>query len=331
MTIQFKCDRCGKTLQVGDNAAGKRAKCPKCDNVVLIPSAPQPTMSGPSSGPPTPPPPPESKPKHEADEWDQLTSSSFTKDTANPYRSPEASLGLPKISLKDYQSTGGAIRNVPADVGSIMNYSVAVWKENLGLLIGASIVIALISGTFGGMGNFMGTFAHRAGLRAVAVFLPILFTGCQMLVNTFLSVGLTQMILKMARRQRTEFADLFGGGEMFVPALGINILFGLATAVGFALCFVPGVIVALLWWPAPLLVIDKKAPVMESFAMARTITANNIGTVIVLWLIGFGVVLLGLAACCVGVIFAGPLVAVMHGVAYLMMSGQIPVNAQVSK
>lgn len=37
MTIQFKCGQCGQTLKVGDNAAGKRAKCPKCQSVVSIP------------------------------------------------------------------------------------------------------------------------------------------------------------------------------------------------------------------------------------------------------------------------------------------------------
>ena len=38
MTIQFTCG-CGRTLQVGEEHAGRRAKCPACGQVVRIPAA----------------------------------------------------------------------------------------------------------------------------------------------------------------------------------------------------------------------------------------------------------------------------------------------------
>jgi len=38
MPITFSCN-CGKTLQVADSAAGKRARCPKCSEVVSVPDA----------------------------------------------------------------------------------------------------------------------------------------------------------------------------------------------------------------------------------------------------------------------------------------------------
>lgn len=37
MTIQFKCDSCGKALKVDDSKAGKRVKCPGCQEVITIP------------------------------------------------------------------------------------------------------------------------------------------------------------------------------------------------------------------------------------------------------------------------------------------------------
>ncbi len=37
--IEFHCKNCGQTLSVSDTHAGKRAKCPKCNNRVSIPEA----------------------------------------------------------------------------------------------------------------------------------------------------------------------------------------------------------------------------------------------------------------------------------------------------
>ena len=44
MTIRFKCE-CGEPLRAPESFAGKKAKCPKCGNVVLVPS-PSSVISG---------------------------------------------------------------------------------------------------------------------------------------------------------------------------------------------------------------------------------------------------------------------------------------------
>jgi predicted RNA-binding Zn-ribbon protein involved in translation (DUF1610 family) len=41
MPIKVTCSSCGKTLNAPDDAAGKRAKCPGCGNVITVPSAVQ--------------------------------------------------------------------------------------------------------------------------------------------------------------------------------------------------------------------------------------------------------------------------------------------------
>ncbi|MEQ8790554.1 MAG: hypothetical protein RIC55_29930 [Pirellulaceae bacterium] len=71
MPIDFRCTHCGKLLRVGDDAAGKKSRCPDCGNIQDIPAgstpespaAPQrpipPSQSGFTSegfGSPSPPP-----------------------------------------------------------------------------------------------------------------------------------------------------------------------------------------------------------------------------------------------------------------------------------
>jgi hypothetical protein len=78
-------------------------------------------------------------------------------------------------------------------------------------------------------------------------------------------------------------------------------------------------------WPAQHLVVDGKCRVMDSFGMAYRLTQGNHLTTFLLILVGMGFSSLGAMACYIGLIFAIPLILVMWNVAYLMMSGQIPV------
>ncbi len=71
MPIDFACSGCNKTLRVGDENAGKQAKCPQCGAVLQVPLS-----SGNSSAAFTPPPPAAGAP-------------SF-----NPYQAPQASAGF---------------------------------------------------------------------------------------------------------------------------------------------------------------------------------------------------------------------------------------------
>ena len=37
--IRFQCDKCGRKLSVHENHAGKKGRCPKCKNVIIVPQA----------------------------------------------------------------------------------------------------------------------------------------------------------------------------------------------------------------------------------------------------------------------------------------------------
>ena len=37
MPIQMNCASCGKTLSAPDTAAGKKAKCPSCGQIMVVP------------------------------------------------------------------------------------------------------------------------------------------------------------------------------------------------------------------------------------------------------------------------------------------------------
>ena len=56
MAIEFRCTKCSKLLRIGDEAAGKQAKCPECGTVSAVPAAgAEPPLQRGSFGPAPPP------------------------------------------------------------------------------------------------------------------------------------------------------------------------------------------------------------------------------------------------------------------------------------
>lgn len=315
MSIEFSCLKCGQQLRVSDESAGKRARCPKCNHINVIPQPDQAEGSSQADVPPEPP-------------YVAAGDSPFAEQQPNPYSAPQTSYESSWGTAAPPTAGDGKIRNVRTDLGSILNYSFALWQQNLGLLVGAFVVIIAVGMVFSYGSQAMAMVLRRGGQQEVAIAVDVLTSIAGQLVQMYLSIGVVQLMLKLARHQRAEFSDVFGGGSRFLPVLGVSILFGLAVFGGLILLIIPGIILALMWWPCYYLVVDGKASVGESFGLARTITQGNMGTTFLVWLLGLGISALGFLVCCVGIIPAAPLVAMLYVVAYLMMSGQIPLQPQ---
>ena len=264
MSIEFSCSQCGQNLRVSDESAGKRAKCPKCGVVNQIPevaptgiddlsnldvnSLPEISVGQPAVG--------------------VGGQSPFGADQANPYSAPQSGYASPFGGAAG-KAVGGKIINVPVDIGSVVNYAVSVWQKNLGLLVGATVVLMAISMALSYGQMAIVAILEQTGQHELAIGLNLLGSFGSQFVQIFLGVGLTQMMLKMARRQRVEFSELFNGGSRFLPTLGVSFLFGLAILGGLFLLIIPAIIFALMWWPVYFLVVDNKSPVMESFGVVR--------------------------------------------------------------
>jgi uncharacterized membrane protein len=158
------------------------------------------------------------------------------------------------------------------------------------------------------------------------------------------------LLIKIVRRQQVSFDQLFSGGRyllkvilagivMFVMFLGAvfvpAVLAGVAVAalrnqpVGGMLILV--VLIALfvfltIYVGARLmqfyfLIIDRDAGVIESIQLAWQITRGKGGTIILVYLMQFVLVVLGILALCVGLVFTIPLSNLLLVVTYLAMVG----------
>jgi hypothetical protein len=289
MPIEFGCSGCRNQLRVADEHAGKDARCPQCGAINRVPDSAS-TFSARRSD--------ETAKKDWAfGEAGQSTAPSpFGAAAINPYAAPQAASYEP-----DYGQQG------PRAVGAetVFNHAFKVWQDNLGLLVGVTVVIAAVSWVFSVfLGMIQFALMQDPNGRDIEPFVRLLGGLTNQAIQLFLGIGEAQIALKLARGQRAEFGDLFGGGKRFLPVVGISILLGLTIVLGYVLLIVPGIILTLMLWPAYYLVLDEKAGIIESFSQAAAITKGNWGNVFVLGLFAFGIMLLGLLAVCIGLIFA---------------------------
>lgn len=325
MSIRFRCAGCQYLLQVPDDAAGKRARCPQCQAVALVPAEsenetatahdPSAAANEPATAPaddeyrlaPGPPP-----PKPAASE--------------NPYQAPSYDYSAP-YSTYQVEAAQGPFRPTTVFYESIFRESWQIFQREMGMVIGVVFVVGLVNGVTEGISNFI----EEEMQGPEAALLLIGFNFVTWLLCTFLEVGQAIILLKIARGQRADFGELFSGGRFLLRALGGEILFGLAVGIACLLLIVPGIFLALMLWPYFLLIVDRDLGVFESFSAAQQITDGNKGTMFLVFLSCIGIVLLGLLALCVGVIFAGPFVSLVSVVAYLMMTGQYQGKAMPGK
>lgn len=321
MAIEFPCPHCDQFLRVGDETAGKTAKCPRCNGLAKIPGGNServettvlPSLFGeaPSQGNPFSDGgdsrPPESKPV--ASEQD-----------LNPYSSPQAA----------YQAPSQLPPVVPQAVGieAILDYSWQLWRQHLVLLTGVTLALFVIPGIIALILFVPQVILAQNGEQRAAYLVWLAAQFLSNLMQLFLSIGEKQIVLKVARGQTAKFSELFGGANLFLPVLGASLLFSLALLLGLAAAIAPGFIVILVWWSSFTFVVDRKSGILESFAQAARISRNNWWTTFVMILISVGIFAIGCFVFCIGILPAAPLISMLWSVAYLMMSGQLSVDGK---
>lgn len=238
MPIEFRCHQCGKLLRVGDETAGKQAKCPSCGSVQAIPAAsPAPEMRG--------PPPlarPASNPFGAPPNAGLGGSPDFQSD--NPYASPPSPMLPPSGPFYDHDRFSGPRSGPPweRDGASISSYF-ATFKETFSspnfmfsdmrregglgapLLYGMAGGVAwgviglvfqlgvqgLLNGAAGGLGGpgagppgFAPGIFLGVGLAAGVILLPL-----ATLIVMFLSAGVFHLMLMMLGAARQPFETTF--------------------------------------------------------------------------------------------------------------------------
>ena len=334
MAIEFSCPHCQKFLSTSEDKAGRSAKCPGCGERVTVPSATAPpaidedwevsteelrrTLPGRSTrrGPAVDSDTDELRERHPC----PMCGESILVAAVKCRHCGE----LLESAWNDEESVQGP-REVTA--GNVFENAWRIFQNHAGLLIGSWVLSTFIQFAF-----YVGVVVLVSLLArgqpqgnppeaAIAlIFLPgmLLF----MLLSMFLTLGQLRLNLNVARGRTASLSDLFSGGPDLLPAIGASLVFMPIYVFGFMLCVLPGIFALMALWPMGFLVVDQRLGPIEALQRAWLITKPNLAAILLMGLIMFGLQLLGVITCYVGMIVTIPLILLMFTVGYLMMSGQ---------
>jgi uncharacterized membrane protein/DNA-directed RNA polymerase subunit M/transcription elongation factor TFIIS len=341
MTIEFHCPYCQKLLKTADDKAGVRANCPGCGQTVMVPDLARETA--------------QADPSYALE---QSAVASRAAADAGPALADEgrAATAPTKVcpmcgetileaatrcrycgeNLVTRQPEGVPTR---IEAGEILSRTWEIYKSNLGLLVGS----VLVTGGVGFIATMVSSFVQNALTIAVAgpgagrpgnnqigagiaiVGLMLIFTFINIAISVYLEAGLHLLLLRVARGQSAEVADVFAGGRFFWRYFWGTLLFQLMMGIGFLLLIIPGIILALMFWPLFYIIVDRDTGVIDALSRAREVTQGNYLVVFLLFLAGMGITLLGIfPGCGFGLLFTIPLSLLLWAVTYCAMSGQLP-------
>ena len=290
MSIKFTCSACQNLLEVPDGNAGKQAKCPACSEVLVVPDVN--AESSEAAKPPAP---------------------------INPYAMSATSLDEPREELPE-----GELSVQPIDVGLSLSAGWEILKANAGVLIGSFVVMIVVSMGFGIFRavteEAVNAFAKPDAM--VVAFIVFTFTLISQIINVWFTIGLIKIFLAVARRQPADISMLLGSSPYVVRGFLGTLLFSVALVVGFVLFIVPGIYIALTYWPFMYFIVDRDCGTIESFQLAAKHAAGNRLSAFCLGLLGICLGFLGILLFCIGWLVTTPWTLMMLAVAYLMMTGQ---------
>jgi uncharacterized membrane protein len=137
-----------------------------------------------------------------------------------------------------------------------------------------------------------------------------------MMVQVFLSLGFTKIILLLVQDKYVEVADMFNNFRLFLSYFVASFLYGIGILAGLFLLVIPGIFVAIRFQFYPYFIIEESessfVALQKSYYLSQNLTLE-------LLLFGIAVVILNLVGVLligIGIIFTYPLTTLATAVVY---------------
>lgn len=171
--------------------------------------------------------------------------------------------------------------------------------QNLGFLI--LMQLGLVAGGL--------VLAFVSSLTIYFIPAGVLFSIGIFLFSSLVTVGVQRVFLKIADNHPVSWADIFSASDRLLPFIGVGLLVGFGTAVGFFFFLIPGLIFAFFTMLAPIIVVDQPLGAVEAIKTSMALVLDNILLTFLLWLAVTVLGMLGALFFSLGLLFTAPISA----------------------
>ncbi|WP_162598665.1 hypothetical protein [Nocardioides gilvus] len=228
---------------------------------------------------------------------------------------------------------GGGDHSGPYSAPTAIGYGWKKFTENIGIFLlltfvmfAVSIAISVVVGLL--TGGLSAATTDDSGLAAfTGGFSPssLVTNALTSLVTVIFWAALVKAALDVVSGVKPTLGSAFSDID-WVQVLIASLIISVLTTIGTALCVLPGIIVGFLTMFTLFFIIDKKRQSIDGLKDSFTLVTQNIGSVILFILLAIAVSVLGLLACCVGLLVALPVITIAEAYTYRRLQGE-PVAA----
>jgi len=229
----------------------------------------------------------------------------------------QAPPSLPAVG-PDFEPVPGSIE--PLEVGACVKRAFELTKKNFGQLVLAMItVLAVYFVVVVALGAIDAAMGWKPPIESARNQGSVFNQLAMQVVSIFISLGVTRFALNIVSGRPFGIAQIFGEGDKLLRGIGVSILLGLMVVVGLILFIVPGIWLGLRYGQAMNALVDRNCGVIEAFKYSAKITEGHKAKLMLLGFAAMGIILAGLIALVVGVVFAYPVAGLAWVLGYRWM------------
>ncbi|MBC8126819.1 MAG: DUF4339 domain-containing protein [Gloeobacteraceae cyanobacterium ES-bin-144] len=214
----------------------------------------------------------------------------------------------------------------PIDVGACVKRGFELTKREFGTIIlvglvyfGVSMGVGFVFGLLQGVYGVVAGQSGAAQSQTVPIALTVVTQLVTQVLSIFLQLGLCRVGLNLVSGKTASVGMLFGEGHKLLRTIGASIIFGFAVVIGLVLLVFPGIYIAIRYGQYMNAIVDRDLGIMDAFAYSSSITTNNRVSLFLLYLLCMAIIIAGMLACGVGLIFAAPVAWLGMMVSYRWM------------
>ncbi|MDX2239525.1 MAG: hypothetical protein NW224_02470 [Leptolyngbyaceae cyanobacterium bins.302] len=175
-------------------------------------------------------------------------------------------------------------RNYNLDIGEYFNRGWELFKQYALPFVGFLLLVLIIGGVLSRLPYPLGLNEDRQGGIVNSIISPILTAGFYIVA------------FKLAKGQSASFGDFFRGFNNFLPIFLVNLVGSLLIALGLILLIIPGIYLAVAYFFATTLVIEKRFDFWTALETSRKLVTKRwfsfLGFGLLLFLLNLGGALL---------------------------------------